>query len=83
MIIFREIVYKEDGKTEEHSKEFSSKKALIKAMRKSPFPSKAIYDLTKYNEAYCTFAELKRKIWIDECPSDSNQALPETSVPNS
>jgi hypothetical protein len=83
MIIFREIVYKADGTTEEHSKEFSSKKALIKAMRRSPFPSKAVYDITKYNEAYCTFAELKRKIWIDECPSDDNQAVSTAPVPGS
>lgn len=61
-----ETYYLADGTTKAHKKTFSSKKALVQLLKKSPLSTKTIYNLAKANEAYVMRDGLKVKLEIKD-----------------
>jgi hypothetical protein len=66
MIKLIEVCYFPDGSTKEDSKEFSSRKALLKTVKKSIIPSLNYYELNKMNETYWNHAGVRHKFMIEE-----------------
>lgn len=65
MITLKETIYNPKGETTVAEKNFGSKNEIIKVLKKqSPLPNNVIYELSKYNEAYCVIMGLKRKFEI-------------------